>query len=304
MGFGDIFKKAIEKGTVLAEDALKKGVALAEKKGLFKSEETIQVEKAEAERLAAEEEQIRREQAAKRKEAAERKKQERLAEITKPSCEKGDCLWHAGYFYFTCDDCTECQRKKTTKKKWGTNLAHPDLWPYMKRIEYVNNIKDNPEKLFKEQDAFIKDFMEEQMPAFKSHKEVVKLNFIHQGITFDNPFFTLLWYLKDKNVKLSHHMMDKLQWQNINGTFLHLDLDFYKNESLYKRNDKEFDYTVKIFETVMDEEKLSEYYDPNTVDINDLYNSKGNIKAAGLGGPEAGFYGDTIWNTVESWDEN
>ena len=97
--------------------------------------------------------------------------------------------------------------------------------------------------------------------------------------------------------------MDKLQCQNINGTILHLDLDFYKNPSLYKRSDEEFDYTVKTFEIVMDPEKLAQYYDPESININDLFNSKGNIKAAGIGGPQAGFYGDTIWNTIESWDE-
>lgn len=276
MGFGDIFKKALAKGVAFTNTSVDNTQPQKEKSA---------------------------EEIARKRELAEQKKQQKLAEILKPSCEKGDCLWHAEKFYFTCDDCVECQRKKTTKKHWGSDLVSPELWPYMKRIEYINNIKENPTKLFKEQDEFIKDFMAEQMPAFKSHKEIVKLNFIFQGITLDNPFFALLWYLKDKNVKLTGHMMDKLQWQNINGTILHLDLDFYKNPSLYKRSDEEFDYTVKIFEIVMDPEKLAQYYDPESININDLFNSKGNIKAAGIGGPQAGFYGDTIWNTIESWDE-
>ena len=69
------------------------------------------------------------------------------------------------------------------------------------------------------------------------------------------------------------------------------------------RSDEDFEYTVRLFETVFDFEKVDEFFNIDLVDINSLYDTDGNIKPAGRGGPEAGFYGDTIWNTVENWSK-
>ena len=86
MGFGDILKKALAKGVAFTNTGVENTQPQKEKSA---------------------------EEIARKKELAEQKKQQKLAEILKPSCEKGDCLWHAESFYFTCDDCVECQRKKT-----------------------------------------------------------------------------------------------------------------------------------------------------------------------------------------------
>ena len=76
----------------------------------------------------------------------------------------------------------------------------------------------------------------------------------------------------------------------------------FRNLSLYDRSEEDFEYTVNIIAVVLDEERLQGYYrDTSNISVEQLYDADGKVKSAGKGGPEKGFYGDTIWNTVEGW---
>lgn len=215
------------------------------------------------------------------------------------TCEKGDCLINNGTLYHTCSE-SDCPRMKTTPTSSYDNIIDPCLWKYMKRLEAIQSAQGlDPEK----EANFVYDLAKEYMPEYVIYLDIVGLNFVSSGITRDNLLFSLLWEMKDKDISWTRHQMEQLTIGEIGSVELHLQREFYRNPSLYNRDGIDFDYTVKIFETVMDEEKLSQYFDPNSVDTNDLYDLDGNIKPAGIGGHEAGFYGDTIWSLIESWSE-
>ena len=76
----------------------------------------------------------------------------------------------------------------------------------------------------------------------------------------------------------------------------------FKNASLYNRSTKDFEYSVNIIFTVLDEKKLQGYFkDTGNISLSQLLDANGNVLEAGLGGPKNGFYGPCIWNVVESW---
>lgn len=297
MGLSDILKSAVKKGMVFAEEV-----------GLVENKERLQEARERERQLAVAKEEEERQRVA----AA---KKERIERITKPTCEKGDCLWNMGRFYFTCDECIECERKKTTRNSWGATPVYPGMWPYMKRYECIKKKYDKEKEksyqssyisheIYDEMDELIADLLADLMPKFLPYAEKLRFKFLYNGITPDNPLFDLLWYLKDKDVKMTGYIMSCLIEQVANDKYLHIDLDFYRNLSLYRRSEKEFAYTAKTFEVLLDKEACSQYFSPEKVNMSELFDADGNIKEAGIGGPQAGFYGDTIWNVIESWSEN
>lgn len=304
MAFGDLLKKVATKGLEIAGDVVEKGKQVAVEQGIIPKQLTPAEKEAEriaAEKKAAEEkaekERIKRE----RKEAEELKKVKELEKILKPACENGDCLWNTGKFYFTCPENIECQKKKTTKKYWGDKVLHTELWPYMKRLEEIQKLQKENMLSEKKEKEFFKDLLTEFMPNFASYQYKIGMNILFHGI-MNNDFFKLLWDIRDIKVKNLGHKIDVLTSAYIEKISLNLKHEFYRNPSLYDRSDEDFDYTVRIFETVLDEEKLSTYFkDVMNISVEQLFDANGNIKPAGVGGPEAGFYDDTIWNTVESW---
>ncbi len=83
----------------------------------------------------------------------------------------------------------------------------------------------------------------------------------------------------------------------------HIELDFYYNQALYRRNEGDFDYTVKALECLYSPE-VFRYFFPNLEFdpekwVRMLYDENGDLKPAGRGGPEQGEWGDTIWNAIE-----
>ena len=93
----------------------------------------------------------------------------------------------------------------------------------------------------------------------------------------------------------------------VKGGELHIDFhienDFYYNPSLYQRTQEEFEYAVIVLESITDPSYFKimcpKYpYDPENY-MPKFLDENGNIKPAGLGGPEKGEWGDTIWNTIE-----
>lgn len=304
MAFGDLLKKVANKGLEFVGDAVEKGKQIAEEQGIIQKQKTP--EELEAERLAVEkrekEEKAEKEKLAiQRKEAAELKKAQELEKILKPTCEKGDCLWNSGSFYYTCGSDVDCPRIKTTKKSWGGEVKLPELWPYMKRLEELQKLQKENSLSEKKEKEFFKDLLNEFMPNFLPYQYKIGVNVLFHGL-INNKFFELLWDIRDIETKNLGHKIDVLESAYLDGTTLNLNNDFYRNPSLYNRNDEDFDYTVKTFEIVLDNEKLSTYFkDVSNISVEQLFDANGNIKPAGIGGPEAGFYDDTLWNTVESW---
>ena len=76
--------------------------------------------------------------------------------------------------------------------------------------------------------------------------------------------------------------------------------DYLTEKSLYDRSEKDFTYTVNIFETILDRAKLSKYFDNITdISIYPLYDDNNNILPAGLNKEK----GNTIYNVIEEWDK-
>lgn len=76
--------------------------------------------------------------------------------------------------------------------------------------------------------------------------------------------------------------------------------DYLLNPSLFHRNVKEFIYTVKAFEIVLNPQKLSKYFHNwEDISIADFFDKSGNIKPAG--GPDTHDDTGTIFGTIESW---
>lgn len=92
---------------------------------------------------------------------------------------------------------------------------------------------------------------------------------------------------------------------------MHLEKDFYYNPSLYQRSWDDFAYTLIIFELITTKEYFENVYPPASSSIPYdpekymamMIDEQGNFKPAGLGGPEKGEWGDTIWNTIREIEE-
>lgn len=304
MSLGDLLKKVANVGLEFVGDAVEKGKEIAEEQGIIQKQKTP--EELDAQRLAAEKKQkegkVEKEKlAAQRKEAEELKKAKELEKILKPSCDKGDCLWNSGSFYYTCAGDTDCPRIKTTKKFWGGKVSNSELWPYMKRLEEIQKLQKENSLSEKKEKGFIRDLLTQFMPNFLPYQYKIGVNILFHGL-INNEFFELLWDIRDIKAENLGHKLDVLSVAYFDNTALNLNHDFYRNVSLYTRSDKDFDYTIKTFEMVLDNERLSAYFkDTSNISVEQLFDSNGNIKSAGIGGPEEGFYNDTIWNTVESW---
>lgn len=80
---------------------------------------------------------------------------------------------------------------------------------------------------------------------------------------------------------------------------------FLMNPSLFFRNEKDFEYTVKIFDIVMSPTRLKTFIkDTSVVDINELYQDGkegGKIKPAG--NESTSYDTGTIYGVVEAWSE-
>lgn len=301
MGFGDMLKKAASKGMEMAGEALEKGKEMAEAAAAAKleAERKAQEEKLEAERKAQEEE-----LAAERAFEEERKKA--IEEILKPSCEKGDCVWNDHKFYFTCGN-TECPRKNLMRKDFGKAVTRPDVWPFMKRyaeLEKISKDKDFDDDLKDKIEVhFVKDVISTFFPAvdefnYNLHHTITR-HIVTDGVSPEANLFNFLYDIKDFDWSAMEHNI-----AFICSNFTDYSLEFYRNPSLYNREEKDFEYTVRLFDTVTHDYKLSELlYDTSVVDYNQLFDADGNIKPVGMGGAENGFYGfDYLWNIINSWE--
>lgn len=315
MGISDILKKSVSKGLKsleTAKEVVNQASADRAEKRREEALEKMRLQREEkAERERAEKEAREAEIAAEKAERAEAR-----AKLLAASCEKGDCLWNDHKFYFTCNSSTECQRKKVVSKKdWGEPFYDERFWPYMKRLELIEKAKKaniyHPDSYR----DLAEDFIDEFIPIYSDYPDIkfrieqsIQFN---GGFTFANTFLYLMLDLKGIDLRdhfskhdadFSTSILKRLAFREVPGCKMHLNYDFYRNPSLYQRSLEDFEFTVRTFEAVLDEEKLSEFFiDTSFISVDQLYDKNGNIKEAGRGGPEAGEYGDTIYNTIESW---
>ena len=223
-------------------------------------------------------------------------KQEKAESIVKelePTCEKGDCLWSNGCFYFTCSNDCDCERKKFTKKDWGGTVADPRFWKYMKRLEKLEEY-DSKEEIYE-------DFMAEFLPQYGKGMWGLAEVIIDYGFEREsNPLIDIMFALCE--MPEIDDIISKLEYLRRECSDKTLTYKAFTNRTLYERSLEDFEYTVNIFNNVLNEEKLSEFLiDTSVASAEQLFDGEGNVKPAGYGGPQAGFYGDTIYNIVETW---
>lgn len=319
MGFLDKLKQTVDsgiaKGMAYVEQVAEAKKVEDEKRAAAEAERKAAEEKAEAERKTAEEKAEAERKAAEEKERAERQKkeQEELEKILAPSCEKGDCLWNSGKFYFTCLDDCECERKKYTKNRWAdkSDYENTKFWPYMKRLEAIEKIDNNREIDFDIRSQKVRIMKNELVSSFQHEffniydyklKDIlVEILFCNYGSGFSEKNYILKGLLKASKELHSDDIIKKFYYLAYEE-HIHCDYPWLANTSLYNRSFEDMKYTVRTLEVVSSEAKLSKFFkDISNISIDQLYDENGNIKEAGRGGPEAGFYGDTIFNTVESW---
>lgn len=78
-----------------------------------------------------------------------------------------------------------------------------------------------------------------------------------------------------------------------------LNHSYLTDPQLYKRSSEEFQYTVNVFETVLDPSRINKYFnDTSKISVDQLYDN-GIIKPAG--NESTADNTDTIFGTVESW---
>lgn len=259
---------------------------------LTENERRAEEAKAERERIAAE----RKAAEEAEKAAKEAARQEEIAEMLKPTCENGDCLWYCDKFYFTCPKDCECERKLYTKKKWGFIESDSPYWPYMKRYE-------------KEDSEVASDFLEEFLPQYCENDDWISNddfcdNLLSSGgLSPDNDWHKLFLaikdgdYCEDMNDKFNYLYRISYEHRGI------LNEPIFGMYSLYSRSLDDFKYTVKLFAVLRDSDWRAFYF-PDFPDITEaeLYDADGNLKEVGFGGPEEGFYGDNLYNMVASWE--
>ena len=147
--------------------------------------------------------------------------------------------------------------------------------------------------------------MREFLPAYSKCGWKAAEIATRDGFEENNNILSILWAIK--NVEGIENLSQKLEYLRdhsfgVDEDKFTLSESFFHHPSLFLRSLEDFEYTTKIFNIANNEEYLGKYYyDTSKINIDQMFDSEGNIKPAGLGGPQEGFYGDTIWNTVESW---
>lgn len=289
MGFLHKVKNAAQAAAGQVQTALEQQAEAKKQK-----EAELAAAKAKEEQAKAEREERER----KEKEAlAEKQRQERIAKMLEPTCDKGDCLWYRNKFFFTCSEECECERKRYTQKDWNVEPYDQCYWPYMKRLEkkddIVNVCTDFANEFLPEQDhLLLRDWgpvVIECDNAADLLKNIIGIDLI------SNQFLSLLLKL--------YNTLDPSDSKGFGGKvscFRYWQRDcsneFYLNPSLYKETlaYRDFKFIAIISDLILN----SNTRHLKNVTIDDLLDENGDVKPCGIGGPKAGEYGNTIWNTL------
>lgn len=292
MGFGDLLKKAKEKATEIQNLA-----------GNLSNELNDRLQQAQDEMKERAEENA--------KKAAEEEKNKIQAFIDTPSCEHGNCAQCSHRFYYDCDISVKCD-KKLQNMNCIDQLLFDDIMPILK-LYSLGETELNENYKFEA----IHRFLEKYMPNFLSAERAMRGVIVRDGISRKNYFLMFFMSLgdidlgidADKKIEfLKEFLRHKILSNGIAGNSElfrgseEIIGDWYKNQSLYDRNFKDFEYTVKVFENSTDGTNLLDFGSLSPIFVeNDLYDETGSIKPAGIGGAQVGEIGDTIWNTIEGW---
>jgi hypothetical protein len=130
-----------------------------------------------------------------------------------------------------------------------------------------------------------------------------------------NEIFSAIFISIDSGNKLFEHVISKIdihrlpssRYYNIlalanavaKDKTIDISQKYLRNSSLYDRDTAEFNYTLKILDIAHNSSKLSKYFDPEKVDISELFDG-GDIKPAGIISKDPEDI-STIFGTVESW---
>lgn len=306
MGLFDKAKKLLEKSAQMLENL---PATTPEKQQELTPEEKQRQEELmweEEERLEQEE---REAEEAEKNARVSKRKAEILEKVLTPSCEKGDCTWYKGEFFFTCPADCECHRKQNTKSKWGKSKFDPKYWPYMKRwdLTYADS--------YEMQDDLCEDFVREFMPNYWVYPVE---QIISYGLCENNGLLKLIPVLnslpKTKGMYSMNEKLDfllsKYLWSEPMMYTWNNELEkhpFLLNPSLYTRNQADFEYAVKLYDAIASGSVPYAYFPQGTEEDKDnlyaaLFDANGNLKPSGTGDTDEDRYGDTLVNAVENWE--
>lgn len=140
-----------------------------------------------------------------------------------------------------------------------------------------------------------------ELNAAKNMMQPLRKSFVKFGIDpKTNPFIEFTDKLcqkvplKKNDDVLFDILVDKYTSREVN-----LDHDYLVDASLYSRTPEEFEYTLFVFETVLNPSQLSKYFkDTKNISVKQLYDG-GRIKPAG--DESTADDTSTLFGTVESW---
>lgn len=233
-----------------------------------------------------------------------------LTDTTNCDKNQGDCFWLGEKFYCTCGENVDCPKKKYVKKDQTGKLHAPEHAPYIKYLAQFERKKryyDENEIYYLNKGtgtleyadaltAFVTAFLPEHVGGIDAD-----FSYAH-GLGDENPIMRILYYVHDQtNGEVVPSIM---RLTELYESGVDLNQSFFNNISLYKRNLNDFEYTAKVLDAASNPMKAIEVFGcSDKVNVDDLFNADGTIKAAGYGGPKAGFYGDEIYNIVSTWTE-
>ena len=228
----------------------------------------------------------------------------------------GDCFWVGPSFYCSCSD-TTCPKKEYIRKEQLGKPIAPEHLPYIKLLstffhegELVVERKDIDLTVLNAFRYFIKTFLPEHQSAFGWEQGIEMTTFfLINGLGAENYVLDILFSIHQQTEGKVVPPMDFLvnAYHDIihsedSNDCINIFLPYFKNPSLYDRSREDLEYIAKILDIVSDEEKRNAAF-PATADVSleKLFNTDGTIKEAGIGGPRKGFYGDVIYNIVNTW---
>ena len=249
-----------------------------------------------------------------------KKCEQRIAELSQNSdCElgQGRCAWLGCSFYCTCGDSVDCPRKKYLSENEKCQLISAEHLPYIKLIgDYY---QDGDLKTVDGKTGlpfgtafsyFFEKFLPEHLPSTRGDFSMAFASFLlAHGMGTENIVMEILFSIHDQTGGKVVPPVDYLigiYYDILNSDdendYLNIALPFFKNPSLYDRSREDLEYTAAILDTVYTPSKRAAAF-PASANVcpEMLFNEDGTIKEAGIGGPRNGFYGDVIYNIVQSW---
>lgn len=212
----------------------------------------------------------------------------------KPECEHGKCYVFAGKLCCNCADDVVCEKKESFSID---NRLEPELVDFYKaHDEYLNIKNKSTEAAEAKARAAATHFIRAYQPKLTFAKAYVASYIYKYGI--DNERTRFVKNMQNVDLPSDHKQKLEFIWDKHFKEHIDLSSDWVCNTSLYKRNYREFQYTVSAFSKLSNSDWLeSHILDTSVIDLKELYNEDGTIKDGGSYGGE----GDTIYNIVERW---